>query len=201
MKVEVYADVICPWCYIGKRRVAAAVTGLADPPEVRWRSFQLAPTASTRPGPTAAEAMSEWWGERAPQRVAHIKAIGLQDGLELNLDRARPVNTFDAHRLLHLAADHGRQDQAWESLLRGFHTEGLDIADSETLSDLGTRAGLPQADVHELLTGDRHAGTVRQDQDKAREHQVTGVPSLVIGDGRPTSAVLPVAELRRLLSP
>ncbi|SMD18828.1 DsbA family oxidoreductase [Kibdelosporangium aridum] len=196
MKVEIYADVICPWCYIGKRRVEAATTRT-----VTWRSFQLDPEAPATPGQTAAEMMSRWWGDQASQRVEHIKAVGRQDSLELNLELARPVNTFDAHRVLHLAKDHGRQDEAWEAMLRGYHTEGRDIADPETLTGLATQAGLPRTEIQDLLTSDTHAQTVQANNAEARERGVTGVPSLVIGDGKPTSAVRPVAHLRKLLTP
>nr|WP_042185318.1 DsbA family oxidoreductase [Kibdelosporangium sp. MJ126-NF4]CEL16698.1 FrnE protein [Kibdelosporangium sp. MJ126-NF4]CTQ88951.1 FrnE protein [Kibdelosporangium sp. MJ126-NF4] len=200
MQVEIFADVICPWCYIGKRRVAAAIADLADPPEVVWRSYQLDPEASTTPGGTADVLMAQWWGDRAPQRVAQIKAVGAGDGLEMNLHTARPVNTFDAHRVLHLAAEHGLQDQTWERLLRGFHTEGRDIADPGTLVDLATEAGLPADEVHNVLDGDAHARSVRTDLERAVHLGVSGVPSLVIGDGTPFSGVQPVADLRKLLS-
>jgi predicted DsbA family dithiol-disulfide isomerase len=198
MTVEVFADVLCPWCYIGKRRLAAA---LADQDEVKvvWRSYELAPEEGRTPGPTAAEAMARWWGERAAARVAHIKAVGAEDGLELNLHLARPVNTFDAHRLIHLAADHDLADEMAERLLRGYHTEGLNVADQDVLARLGAEAGLVAADVRALLAGDTHADSVRADERRAVELGITGVPSLVI-DGNPAvSGVQPPAELRRLI--
>ncbi|ALG11052.1 DsbA family oxidoreductase [Kibdelosporangium phytohabitans] len=200
MRVEVFADVICPWCYIGKRRLSAAVAGIAEPPEVVWRSFQLDPEASTVPGETADVLMAQWWADRAAQRVAQIKVIGAGDGLELNLHTARPVNTFDAHRVLHLAGEHGRQDQAWERLLRGFHTEGENIADPGTLVRLGADAGLPKDDVHDVVNGDAYARAVEADRQRAAELGVNGVPSLVAGDGTPFSGVQPVDDLRWLLS-
>ncbi|ONI87504.1 hypothetical protein ALI144C_08930 [Actinosynnema sp. ALI-1.44] len=193
MRVEIFADVICPWCYIGKRRLSAAI---GDHAEVVWRSFQLDPGASTVPGDTADVLMAQWWADRAAQRVAQIKAVGAGDGLELNLHTARPVNTFDAHRVLHLAAEHGLQDQTWERLLRGFHTDGENIADRDTLVRL---AGLPEDEVHDVLNGDAYARAVEADQQRAVELGVNGVPSLVVGDGTPFSGVLPVDELRRLL--
>jgi predicted DsbA family dithiol-disulfide isomerase len=198
MKIEVFADVLCPWCYIGKRRLAAALTG-QDGIEVVWRSFELGPEQGTVPGPTAAEAMVQWWGDRAPVRVARIRAVGAEDGLELNLHLARPVNTFDAHRLVHLAGEHGLTDEVVERVLRGYHTEGLNIADQAVLERLGTEAGLAEDDVRALLAGDAHADDVRADERRAAELGVTGVPSLVI-DGRPAvSGVQPPEELRRLI--
>jgi predicted DsbA family dithiol-disulfide isomerase len=107
MKVEVFADVLCPWCFIGKRRLATALAQVADRDQVEvvWRSYELAPEQGRVPGPTAAETMAQWWGERTPARIAHIQAVGSADGLELNLHAARPVSTFDAHRVIHLAAE------------------------------------------------------------------------------------------------
>lgn len=200
MQVEIFADVICPWCYIGKRRLTAALAGLHDPPELVWRSFQLDPDGSTEPGETADVLMAQWWGDQAAQRVRHIKAVGEADDLTLNLHTARPVGTFDAHRVLHLAAEHGRQDQAWERLLRGYHTDGENIADADTLVRLGAEAGLPKDEVHDLLDGDAHAAAVRADGKRAAELGVGGVPSLVVSGGTPFSGVRPVAELRALLS-
>ncbi|REE97385.1 DsbA family oxidoreductase [Thermomonospora umbrina] len=195
MKVEVFADVLCPWCYIGKRRLEAAAEGL----EVVWRSFELAPGEGRVPGPTAAEAMAGWYGDQAPARIARIQALGAAEGLELNLHLARPVNTFDAHRLRHLAADRGRADQMMERLLRAYHSEGLNVADPQVLRRLGGDAGLDDDEVRVVLAGAAYADDVREDERRAAEYGVTGVPSLVIDGGPPVSGVQPAADLRRLL--
>jgi predicted DsbA family dithiol-disulfide isomerase len=194
MRIEVFADVLCPWCYIGKRRLAAATAQIADRDEVEvvWRSYELGPAAGRVPGPTAAEAMTQWWGERAAARVAHIRAVGAEDGLELNLHLARPVNTFDAHRLIHVAAAHGVADEMAERLLRGYHTEGLNIADQDVLTRLGGEVGI-------ALTGDAGADSVRADERRAAELGITGVPSVVIDGGPVVSGVQPPADLRRLI--
>jgi predicted DsbA family dithiol-disulfide isomerase len=201
VKVEVYADVLCPWCYIGKRRLAAA---LREGPaleglEIVWRSFELAPDAGRLPGPTAAEAMAGWWGEQASARIARIQAVGAAEGLELNLHLSRPVNTFDAHRLCHLAADRGRTEEMGERLLRAYHTEGVDIADPQVLTRLGGEAGLDTDEVRAVLDGDDYAGEVRADRRSAIEQGVTSVPSLVIDGALPVSGVQSPAELRQLL--
>ncbi|MER5627868.1 DsbA family oxidoreductase [Streptosporangium sp. NPDC002544] len=201
MKVEIYADVLCPWCYIGKRRLTAALDDIADRArvEIIWRSYELAPEEGRIPGTTAAEAMAGWWGDQAPIRVARIQALGAAEGLELNLHLARPVNTFDAHRLCHLAAGHGLADQMMERLLRAYHTEGLNVADSRVLQRLGAEACLDADQVRAVLAGDDYAEEVRADRCRAAEHGVTGVPSLVIDGRPPISGVQPAAELRRLL--
>ncbi|MFI0405648.1 DsbA family protein [Actinomadura sp. 3N508] len=201
MKLEIYADVLCPWCYIGKRRLTAA---LARQPsgtdiDIVWRAYELAPDEGRTPGPTAAEAMAGWWGEQAPARIARIRSLGAAEGLELNLHLARPVNTFDAHRLVKLAADHGRADQMMESLLRAYHTEGCDVADAQVLRRLGGEAGLDTGEIRAVLDGDDYADEVRADRRRAVEHGVTGVPSLVIGGRPPVPGVQPVADLQALL--
>ncbi|MFG2085869.1 MULTISPECIES: DsbA family protein [unclassified Spirillospora] len=201
MKVEVYADVLCPWCYIGKRRLTAALEGLADRTgvEVVWRGYELAPEEGRVPGPTAAEAMAGWWGDQAAERIARIRALGAAEGLELNLHLARPVSTFDAHRLCRLAADRGRADQMMERLLGAYHSEGLNVADPQILQRLGEEAGLDAARVRAVLAGDDYAGQMRSDRRRAAEHGVTAVPSLVIGHRPPVSGVQPADELRQLL--
>ncbi|MFI6180132.1 DsbA family oxidoreductase [Nonomuraea sp. NPDC051191] len=203
MKLEIYADVLCPWCYIGKRRLSRALAGhpARDGVEVIWRGHELAPEEGRTPGPTAAEAMAGWWGEQAPARVAHIRALGAAEGLELNLHLARPVNTFDAHRLVKLAADHGRADEVMEALLYAYHTEGLNVADEQVLRRVGGAAGLDDDEVSAVLAGDAYADQVRADRRRGAENGVTGVPSLVIDGRPPVSGVQPVADLRRLLDP
>lgn len=201
MKLEIYADVLCPWCYIGKRRLTAALaqhSGRARV-EVAWRSYELAPEAERTPGPTAAEAMADWWGEQAPARVERIRSLGAAEGLELNLHLARPVNTFDAHRLVKLAADRDRADEMMELLLHAYHTEGLNVADVQVLRRLGDQAGLDGDEVRAVLAGDDYADQVRADRRRAAEHGVTGVPSLVVDGRPPVPGVQPVADLHRLL--
>ncbi|WP_369204955.1 DsbA family oxidoreductase [Streptomyces sp. PU-14G] len=198
--VEVFFDVVCPWCYIGKRRVAAAVNRLPPSrrPRLVWRSFELDPSAGTEPGPTAAEAMTQWWGDRAAERVALIRDEGAAEGLELNLHVATPVSSLDAHRLVHAAAEHDLADAMVERLLRAYHTEGLDIADPHVLTELGTEAGLAPEGVRAVLESEAFAAAVREDERAAAALGVTGVPSLVIDGGRPLSGTRPEAALRLL---
>ncbi|GAA2213825.1 protein disulfide isomerase FrnE [Nonomuraea monospora] len=201
MKLEIYADVLCPWCYIGKRRLTAALDKLDGQDEVRviWRSFELAPGKSRTPGPTAAETMAGWGGEQTAAHIAHIRSLGAAEGLKLNLDLARPVNTFDAYRVSKLAADRGRADQLWEALLHAYHTEGLNVADPQVLARLGGTAGLEADEVRAVLDGDGYADQVRADRLRAAEHGITSIPSLVIDGRSPVSGVQPVAHLHRLL--
>ncbi|MFD0888554.1 DsbA family oxidoreductase, partial [Streptosporangium algeriense] len=142
--VEVYADVLCPWSYIGKRRLETALAGMEERerPEVVWRSYELSPDEGRTPGRTAAEAMADWWGEQSGARVELIHTLGRAEGLDIDLTLARPVNTFDAHRLRHLAAEHGLSGQVMERLLRAYLCEGANVSDPGVLERVGVEAGL-----------------------------------------------------------
>jgi len=203
MHLDIYADVLCPWCYIGHRRLQTALAGRLDGTrmDVRWRSFELAPNLSRAPGPTAAEQMAaaSWWGDAASTRIAEIRALGAAEGLELNLHLARPVNSFDAHRLAKLAAACGRAGGVMELLLHGYHTEGLNIADRSVLERIGVRAGLAGDDIRTTLTGDAFEADVRTDERLARSRGVTGVPSLVVDDRPAVNGVLSAAALQQLV--
>jgi predicted DsbA family dithiol-disulfide isomerase len=200
MRVEVYFDILCPWCYIGKRRLTTALANRSDA-EVVWRSLELDPEGSPVAGPTAAEVIAQYQSspQRAAARVQHIQALGAAEGLELNLHKARPVNSFDAHRLVHLAASHGLADQALEALLHGYHTEGLDIAAPDVLVALGASAGLDPDEVRRTLAEDTFARNVRADERSAVERGIRGVPTLVVDGGPPVSAVQDPVVLDGLL--
>ncbi|MDF5758658.1 DsbA family oxidoreductase [Spongiactinospora sp. TRM90649] len=201
MNIEVYFDLLCPWCYIGKRRLSTALKDRTDA-HVVWRSFELDPGGGRTPGPTAAEVIARYQSDpaRAAARVALIRRLGQAEGLELNLHLARPVNSFDAHRLVHLAADEGRGDAVLERLLHGYHTEGRDLADLDVLRTLAVEAGLAPGSVADLLQGDAFSAEVRADEDRATRTGIRGVPTLVIDGGPPMSAVQDPAALSALLS-
>ena len=200
VEVDVYVDVLCPWSYIGKRRLETALAGMAEPERVRlrWRSFELSPDEDRSPGLTAAAAMTKWWGDQAAARVERIHALARAEGLGIDLHRARPVNTFDAHRLYHVGAEHGLGDAVLERLLRAYLCEGLNVSDPRVLERLGAEAGLDPARVRDMLAGHAYADRVRADERGARERGVTGVPTLVLDGGPPVSAVQPPARLRGL---
>ncbi|MFE2295541.1 DsbA family oxidoreductase [Streptomyces sp. NPDC059452] len=201
MRVEVYFDILCPWCYIGKRRLTTALAGREDV-EVVWRSLELDPEGGRTAGPTAAEVIARYRSsaERAAARVRHIQSLGEAEGLRLDLHRARPVNSFDAHRLVRLGAAHGRADEVLERLLYGYHTEALDIASHKVLEELGAEAGLEPPVVRRMLEGTEFTDGVRADERSARARGVEGVPTLIVDGGSPASAVQDPETLARLLS-
>src|SRR5882724_10552249 len=140
LRVDVWSDIVCPWCYVGKRRLEAALARFAhrDAVEVVWHAFELDPRAPavTEARVPHAERLARKYGmsvEQAEARTRQLVDLGAADGLDFRFDRTRPGNTFHAHRLLHLAAEEGVQDQAKERLLRAYFTEGEPIGDLEVL--------------------------------------------------------------------
>jgi predicted DsbA family dithiol-disulfide isomerase len=185
VKVEIWSDVVCPWCYIGKRRFERALAAFEhrDEVEVEWRSFELDPQAARDTGEDPVERLARKYGmTREDALAAHARVTGLaaQEGLAYRLDVARPANTFDAHRLLHLAAEQGVQAAAEERLFAAYFTEGRSLGDPETLVALAAEVGLDEAAAREVLQGDAYADAVAGDEREASELGISGVPFFVI---------------------
>jgi predicted DsbA family dithiol-disulfide isomerase len=204
MNVEIWSDVVCPWCYIGLRRFERAVASFGHPGEVTvtYRSFELDPGAPAQRTGSHAEHLAGKYGmtiaeaEQAGQQMTERAAA---DGLEFRFDLMRGGNTFDAHRLLHLAKDHGRQPEMKERLLRATFTEGLPIADQPTLARLAAEAGLPPEQVRAVLDGDAYADAVRADEQQAARYGITGVPFFVADGKYAVSGAQPPEVLLQLL--
>lgn len=185
MHVEIWSDIACPWCYVGKRRFEAALSRFEhrDDVTVTWRSFELDPAApAEREGERAAHLASKYGVsvERAREMEQHMTDVAAVDGLDFRFERARSGNTFDAHRLVHLAAAHGRQDAMKERLLRAYLSEGELVSDHATLTRLAAEVGLPEDEVRELLATDQHAADVRADEDTAHGLGINAVPFFVV---------------------
>jgi predicted DsbA family dithiol-disulfide isomerase len=185
MRVEVWSDVVCPWCYVGKRNFEAALGRFEhrDHVEVTWRSFELDPSApAVREGDYATRLAGKY-GMTLPQAQKMIEtmtATAACAGLVLDFGKARPGNTFDAHRLLHLARERGCQAAVKERLLRATFTEGEAIGDHEVLLRLGLEAGLPAEEAATVLAGDAYAADVRADEELALDLGISAVPFFVI---------------------
>jgi predicted DsbA family dithiol-disulfide isomerase len=202
--VEIWSDVVCPWCYLGKRRferAAADVPFRADI-EVVHRSFQLDPDAP--PGETidVVASLSGKYGlsptrAEALQREMERRAAG--DGLDYHLDGMRTGNTFDAHRLLKLGAAHGRGAELLEVLFRAYFSERRSLFDRESLTVLGLEAGLGADDVDDTLDSARYEEEVRGDLARARELGITGVPFYVFDQRLGVSGAQPTEVLARAL--
>jgi predicted DsbA family dithiol-disulfide isomerase len=179
VRVEIWSDVVCPWCYIGKRRFEAAVERFDREVEVVWRSFELDPGAPATREHSAAEHLASKYGmsvEQAKASHAQMTELAAQEGLEYHFEKARGGNSFDAHRLIHLAAAHGKQAEAQERVMSAYFTEGVPIGDREALIALGEELGL---DARPALESDEYADAVRADELLAQRIGIQGVPFFV----------------------
>jgi predicted DsbA family dithiol-disulfide isomerase len=185
MKIEIWSDVACPWCYIGKRRFETALAAFPhrESVEVAWRSYQLDPTVPDHYDGTELDYLSTRKG-MAPNQVSqmfeHVAAQAKGEGLNYRFDDVVVANSFTAHRLIHLAAAHGKQDAAKERLLSDHFEHGKDIGNEDYLTTLGRDLGIDGGEVAELFSTDKYADDVRQDFAEARALGVSGVPFFVI---------------------
>ncbi|WP_354697884.1 hypothetical protein DSM112329_03537 [Paraconexibacter sp. AEG42_29] len=204
MDVEIWSDIACPWCYVGKRRFEAALEQFehADDVKVTWRSFELDGSAPPERTGGNAQHLASKYGmslEQAQAKLDEMTTMAAGDGLDFRFDLARSGNTFDGHRLIHLAADHGLQDVAKERLLRAYLTEGELIADHATLTRLGAEIGLPEDEVAATLGSDRYAAAVRADQETAYGFGCQGVPFFVVDRAMGASGAHPPEAMLELL--
>jgi predicted DsbA family dithiol-disulfide isomerase len=204
MKIEIWSDVVCPWCYVGKRHLEQALAEFphAREVEIEWKSYELDPEAPRqRPG-TYSERLATKYGTsvaEARARMARIVSIGAAARIDFRFDDARPGNTFDAHRLLHLAAKVGVQDQLKERFFAATFIEGRPIGDRETLVSLAAEAGIAEADARRVLESRDYAQDVRDDEVEAMEMGVQGVPFFVIDRRYAVSGAQPAAVLLEAL--
>ncbi|GAC1588194.1 MAG: protein disulfide isomerase FrnE [Acidimicrobiales bacterium] len=200
MKVEIWSDVVCPWCYIGKRRFEAALAAFdhRDDVEVVWKSFELDPGApAVREGDLTTHLANKYGTgvAGAQEMIDRMTAQAAGEGLEYRLGAARGGNTFDAHRLIHLGAARGMQDAIKERLLAGYHCDGTAIGDRTALVALAVGAGLDPEEVHAVLDSDAFAEAVRADEREGNDLGITGVPFFVIGRRYGVSGAQPSAVL------
>lgn len=185
MKVEIWSDVVCPWCYIGKRRFEAALARFphAADVEVVYRSFELDPNAAARDGRPLDQRLAAKYGvplEQARAMNARVTDAAAAEGLDYHLDQARPGNTLDAHRLIHFAASEGRQAEMKERLLAAYFSEGVPIGDRDQLIRLAGDAGLAPERARQVLDGGEFEAEVRADEREAAQLGITGVPFFVL---------------------
>src|SRR5687768_2531664 len=199
MQVEVWSDVVCPWCYIGKRRLESALEQFPhrDQVEVIWRSFQLDPsvpegtTHATLPALAAKYGTSE---EAMRANMARVEDVAAGEGLAYHLADGVSGNTLLAHELLHLAAEHGLRNQLKERLFHAYFEEGRPVFDIDSLVPFAVEVGLDEAEVREALTDRRFLAAVREDGATGQALGATGVPFFVV-DRRYGAAGAQPAEL------
>lgn len=210
MRIDVFSDVVCPWCFVGKRRLDAALTaaGLGDA-EVHWHAFQLNPDLPPG-GVDRREYMRQKFGDEANVARIHerVSEAGRSAGIEFHFDRiARSPNTFDAHRLLKLAEAQHRQGAVKEALLSAYFLEGRDIGDHAVLQEIAAKAAM-EGDVGAWLAGDGAADEVRADLAAAARFEISGVPFFIFGGRYALAGAQPpevfaqvLAEARKLPDP
>ncbi|MEU7978893.1 DsbA family oxidoreductase [Micromonospora sp. NPDC049081] len=181
MEIEIYADVVCPWCYIGKRRFEQALASYDGEVTVRYRPFQLDPTPVTAPQPLLDALAAKFGGrQRAEQMAGQVTQVAAGVGLTLNFDRAVSANTFDAHRLVRFADGHGRAGDVVEALYRAHFTDGVDVGSPEALVALAASVGLDETETREHLASNVGRREVAADLAAAHQLGVSSVPTFVL---------------------
>jgi len=184
VQIEIFSDVVCPWCYIGKRRFEEALSAFAhqDQVTVTYRSFQLDPSSPTTSELTLEQMLAAKYGRSIQQARAmndRVSDLAATVGLDFRLQDAHPANTFRAHRLLHFAASQGLGNELTERLMRGYFSEGVRIGDRDELLRLAVEIGLDRSAAADVLDSDAFETEVRADIELARAFGATGVPFFV----------------------
>mgnify|MGYP002622616278 CR=1 FL=1 len=199
LQIDIISDVVCPWCFIGKRHLEKALAAWrerhpeAPAPEVHWHPFQLNPDMP-EDGMARAEYVAQKFGgaERAREIYDRVAAAGARAGIDFAFDRIeRQPSTVDAHRLMYRAAKDGVQDAMAESLFTGYFLEGRDFTDSDVLAELAERAGLPRNEAKRYLAGEEHRDLIQQQDLHARNLGVQGVPFFIFNQRLAVSGAQP----------
>ncbi len=202
IKVQIWSDVMCPFCYIGKRKIEAAIRDLpaATKVEIEWKSYQLNPQLVTQPQKRIHEYLAEvkgWSVAQAQQMNEHVSQLAASEGLTYNLDQAVVANSMDAHRLSHLAKKHGCQNQLEELLFQAYFTNGKNTADQQTLTEIGIQAGIPEIAIKQLWLNEDYKQEVENDQYEAYQIGVKGVPFFVFDSQFAVSGAQPVSVFQQ----
>jgi len=187
MKVEIWSDVMCPFCYIGKRRFEDALQQFEhkDAIEIEWKSFQLNPDLETDPAININQYLADkkgWTIDHAQQMNDHVTKMAAEAGLTYNLDKAVVANSFKAHRFSHLAKSKGLGIAAEEALFKAYFTDSKNIDDNDTLIELGRQIGLDADEVKQVLESNAYAADVKLDIEAAQYLGIQGVPFFVLNN-------------------
>lgn len=204
MKVEIWSDVMCPFCYIGKRRFEDALQQFEhkDEVEIEWKSFQLNPDLVTDPDISINEYLADrkgWTIDHARQMNDHVTKMATEAGLNYNMDKAVVANSFKAHRFSHLAKRHDLGVEAEEALFKAYFTDSRNIDDNAVLIELGRKIGLDVAEVEDVLNSEAYAEDVRHDIDTAQYLGIQGVPFFVLNNKYAVSGAQAVPVFKQSL--
>lgn len=183
MRVDIWSDVVCPFCYIGKKRLEAAAQQAGLELEVHWHSYELDPDAPTRQEVSNSERLAQKYGRtiaEVEEMQRNIATMAAEEGIQFNWENANSGNTFNAHRIIHLAQSKGLGSEAKEAFFYSYMTQGLPIGERETIEDVAARIGLNPVEVEDVLDSEEYTDFVKFDEDVARDQlKVTGVPFFV----------------------
>jgi predicted DsbA family dithiol-disulfide isomerase len=208
VRIDIWSDVVCPWCYIGKRRLESALADCEHSADVEvvWHSYQLDPGAPSEPTDSVAAHLGRKYGggpAAGAQMIDRVEAVAAEEGLVYRLHQAQRANTVDAHRLLHLALEESGprvQDRVKEALLAAYFTEARNVADHDVLREVAGGTGLDPARVAEVLASDAYAADVQADIDQAHAYGSSGVPFFVIDGRYAVSGAQPAEVFRQALA-
>ncbi|MFZ2161207.1 MAG: DsbA family oxidoreductase [Sideroxyarcus sp.] len=197
MQIEIWSDIICPWCYIGKRRFETALADFAHKEKVQvvWRSFELDPDSPRQLPGSLEEMLAQKYGVsplEAAAMNARVTQVANETGLEYHLADARPGNTFDAHRLLHFAASRQLGDSAAECLMHAYFSESLVVGDPAALARLAPEFGIAENEALAILQSDAYSSEVRADEARAASFGIATVPFFVFDENSGISGAQPV---------
>ncbi|MFW2079122.1 DsbA family protein [Acinetobacter sp. ULE_I010] len=183
MRVDIWSDVVCPFCYIGKKRLEAAAKQAGMELEVHWHSFELDPEAPIRQEVSNSERLAQKYNRtiaEVEEMQRNIATMAKAEGIEFNWENANSGNTFNAHRVIHLAQSKGLGSEAKEAFFYSYMTQGMPIGERETIEDVASRIGLNPVEVDDLLDSDEYADFVKFDEEVAHDQlKVTGVPFFI----------------------
>lgn len=202
IRLDIWSDIACPWCWVGKRHLEAAMKASEHTFEVMWRAFQLNPAAPIEHDPSVdyVERLASKYGvtmERSQEMIDRMTTTGKAVGIEFDFSRAQPVNTFDGHRLLHYAHTKGKQDEVKEGLFRAYMTQGEAVSQRDVLVNVAEAAGLDPEATTAMLASDDFREAVDSDRELAAQLGITGVPFFVINSKVAVSGAQPAEHLQR----
>lgn len=187
MKVDIWSDIMCPFCYIGKRKLETALAQFPDRDKVElvWHSFQLDPTIEYVPGRNLHEYLAERKGQSLEWSVnvhGQMTKTAAAEGLTYNFEKAVIANSFDAHRLIQLAKTHQLGDAMEERLFKAYFTDGENMGDHDTLVRIGSETGIPATEISDMLKSGAYTAEVKKDIAQAEAYGISGVPFFVLND-------------------
>ncbi|MEM7159667.1 MAG: DsbA family oxidoreductase [Myxococcota bacterium] len=204
IRVDIWSDVACPWCWVGKRHLEEALTDLPFTVDITWRSFELDPSTpkSVPEGTDLVQRLADKYGTSragAQAMIDRMDSVGTDNGLDFRFDKVKPGNTFDAHRLLHFASTKGKQDALKERLFLAYMHEGKLVSDHETLVQLAVEVGLDADQAQAVLSSNDFHAEVRAEQAQAMELGIRGVPFFVVQGRYGLSGAQPAELIRQAI--